>query len=59
MGDYLEERWAGHEEKLKELISIIGVDPDWHKSEPYKVLMDSLGPLPKNEVAVERDLRRA
>jgi uncharacterized protein YjbI with pentapeptide repeats len=59
VGDYLEERWAGHEEKLKELISIIGADADWHKSEPYKVLMDSLGPLPKHIEAVERDLRGA
>jgi uncharacterized protein YjbI with pentapeptide repeats len=57
--NYLEDRWKGHEEKLKELISIIPVDPNWGKSESYKVVMDSLGQLPENIRAVGRDLRGA
>ena len=60
MGDYLRDRWKGHEEKLKELICISRADPDWHKSKSYNVLIRSLGPiLPVNIWTVERDLRGA
>ena len=59
MDDYLKNRWVGHEEKLENLVSIIKVDADWHKSEVYKALMDGLGPIPTDIVVVEKDMRGA
>ena len=56
---YVKERWAGHEEKLKELIPIIRTDPFWHKSDVYKVIMKVLGAPPEDIGPVEGDLRGA
>jgi hypothetical protein len=52
-------RWAGHTVGLQEVIVVMKVDPDWHKSEAYKTLLNELGPLPEDVKVVERDLRAA
>ena len=48
--NHLRYRWVGHEEKLKELISIIQIDANWHKSEVYRTLMNEVEPPFGSEV---------
>jgi hypothetical protein len=52
-------RWAGHTQGMQEVICIIKGDPNWHKSESYKALIDELRPLLIDVEIVERDLRGA
>jgi hypothetical protein len=52
-------RWAGQTVSLREMISIIKRDANWHKTEAYKSLINALRPLLMDAKEVERDLRGA
>jgi hypothetical protein len=52
-------RWQGQTMSLRELIDIIKNDPNWHKTEAYKTLMNVLRPLLVDTKGGERDLRGA
>lgn len=52
-------RWVGQTVSLRELISTMKSDPDWHKTETYKSMMDALRPVFVETKGVERDLRGA
>jgi hypothetical protein len=52
-------RWVGQTMSLRELVGIIKIDPNWHKAEAYKTLMDALRPIVIETKEVERDLRGA
>ena len=64
MADYakfslLRYRWVGQTMSLREMIYTIKSDPDWHKTETYKILMNALRPLLIDTKGGERDLRGA
>jgi hypothetical protein len=64
MADYakfslLRYRWVGQTMSLRELIGILKSDPNWHKAEAYKNLMNGLRPIFIEAKEVERDLRGA
>lgn len=54
---WLIQRWIGYEQDLQRLVDIIKVNPDWHNSIEYKVLLKVFGPFPNNVTVVDRDLR--
>ena len=52
-------RWSGQTAGFQEIISAIKNNPDWHKLENYKALMESLRPVVIDTKVVEKDLRGA
>ena len=52
-------RWVGQTVSLRELISTVKGDPNWHKTKTYKGMMDALRPILVDTKEVERDLRGA
>jgi hypothetical protein len=52
-------RWVGQTMSLRELINIVKKDPNWHKAESYKNLMNTLRPILIDTKEVDRDLRGA
>jgi hypothetical protein len=52
-------RWQGQTMSLRELIGIIKNDPNWHKVEAYKTMMNALRPIVIETKEVEKDLRGA
>jgi len=64
MADYakfslLRYRWVGQTISLRDLIGILKNDPNWHKAEPYRTLMNGLRPIVIETKEVHRDLRGA
>ncbi len=64
MADYaklslLRYRWVGQATNLRDLASILKSDPDWHKAESYKSIMNALRPIVIEAKDVDRDLRGA
>jgi len=55
----LSQRWIGpdRDKERKDIYMILRSGPNWYKSKEYKGLLKSLGPLPPDVEAVERDLR--
>lgn len=54
---HLRDRWKGHEDQARALVSVIREDLKWEDSQEYKALKQALGPLPEGIQEVERDLR--
>ena len=52
-------RWVGQTTGLREMIFTIKSDPNWHKTEAYKTLINALRPLLIDTKGGERDLRGA
>ena len=52
-------RWVGQTADLREMISVIKSNPNWHKTETYKNLMNALRPILIEAKEVDRDLRGA
>jgi hypothetical protein len=52
-------RWVGQTINLRDLIGILKNDPNWHKAESYKTLMNALRPIVIETKEVDRDLRGA
>lgn len=64
MADYaklslLRYRWVGQTINLRELIGTLKSNPDWHKAEFYKTIMNALRPIVIETKEVDRDLRGA
>ncbi len=64
MADYaklslLRYRWVGQAISLRDLIGILKSDPNWHKSESYKTIINALRPIVIEAKEVDRDLRGA
>ena len=59
MADYaklslLRYRWVGQTINLLDLIGILKNDPNWHKAESYKTLMNALRPIVIETKEVDR-----
>jgi hypothetical protein len=52
-------RWVGQSINLRELIGLLKTDPNWHKAESYKAIMNALRPIVIEAKEVDRDLRGA
>ena len=52
-------RWVGQAVILRELISTVKGDPNWHKTKTYKGMIDALRPILVETKEVEKDLRGA
>jgi hypothetical protein len=50
---------VGQTINLRDLIGILKNDPNWHKAESYKILMNALRPIVIETKEVDRDLRGA
>jgi hypothetical protein len=52
-------RWVGQTTDLRDMISVIKSNPNWHKTEIYKNLMNALRPILIEAKEVDKDLRGA